>query len=400
MIQEDRTGKARLSVGETLTCVSQNFCGMPEALSWQLCFGEGHDVVLLQETRGAEQKKQTWPKGRFFHGSQPPDNDPASGVAIALSERMARCVAPGGVIRGRKFPSRILLVRLKCVGIDLVFGSVYVPHDGRTNPSQQEVLDDLTDTCERAYGSQRICLVLGTDANAQLARSVPFRTGKWCVREAGNKQGERVLGMMDSLDLFAASTGNSSKPRYRGGAASYSVQEKTSARDEKRVQLDYVLISAVFRSWFLGSHSTWRYCLKRRGDRSDHKGICFRVRVRLRRGRPNSGRRWRNLRLCGEKGREQFSSTYLRTSAAMRTRGAAEWRSSGFREPQQGFDLEQHCFGEKMAAARQGPIPGGLTADDVPQLAAPQPDPDIAVTPEPPAADLSAASTATTTGAG
>jgi hypothetical protein len=70
-----------------------------------------------------------------------------------------------------------------------------------------------------------------TDANAQLARSVPFRTGRWCVREAGNKQGERVLGMMDSLDLFAASTGNSSKPRYRGGVASYSVQEKTSARE-------------------------------------------------------------------------------------------------------------------------------------------------------------------------
>jgi hypothetical protein len=52
--------------------------------------------------------------------------------------------------------------------------------------------------------------------------------------------------------------------------------------------------------------------------------------------------------------------------------------------------LEQHCFGEKMAAARQEPVPGGLTADDVPQLAAPQPDPDIAVTPEPSAADLGA----------
>eukprot|EP01044_Picomonas_judraskeda_P008797 COSAG03_NODE_1029_length_4991_cov_62.803557_3_plen_92_part_00 len=59
---------------------------------------------------------------------------PKSGVAIALSEQLSRCVAPGGVILGRRYPSRILMVRLRCQPVDVILVSVYLPHDGRTNP--------------------------------------------------------------------------------------------------------------------------------------------------------------------------------------------------------------------------------------------------------------------------
>ena len=69
-------GGLKINVGETLTCISQNLAGMPEALSWQLCFGAGYDVVLLQETQGAEQRKRNWPEHRFFRGAPPPANDP------------------------------------------------------------------------------------------------------------------------------------------------------------------------------------------------------------------------------------------------------------------------------------------------------------------------------------
>eukprot|EP01044_Picomonas_judraskeda_P004216 COSAG03_NODE_366_length_8532_cov_32.998696_7_plen_189_part_00 len=132
---------------------------------------------------------------------------------------------------------------------------------------------------------KRVVLVVGGDLNAQLPRGIIGRTGRWCVRAAGNAQGQRCLKMMDSLDLFAASTGNCAAPRRRGGACTYSVQEKSRTRAEKRCQLDYVMISAAFRSWVLSSHGTWKWCLRRRGDMTDHKGIVFRLRVKLRRGK-------------------------------------------------------------------------------------------------------------------
>ena len=85
---------------------------------------------------------------------------------------------------------------------------------------------------------------LTTDANAQLPRDIPRRTGRWCVRKAGNAQGSRVLRMMDTLDLYACSTGYNARPKYRGGASTYSIQEKSRRRDEKRCQLDYVELSS------------------------------------------------------------------------------------------------------------------------------------------------------------
>ena len=140
------------------------------------------------------------------------------------------------------------MVRLRCQPADVILVSVYLPHDGRTNPCMQEVLDDLVSTAKAAFGKKRVVLVVGGDLNAQLPRGIIGRTGRWCVRAAGNAKGQRCLKMMDSLDLFAASTGNCAAPRRRGGACTYSVQEKSRTRTEKRCQLDYVMISAAFRS--------------------------------------------------------------------------------------------------------------------------------------------------------
>ena len=117
-----------------------------------------------------------------------------------------------------------------------------------------DVLADITATVKKAVGSKRVCLILAMDANAQLPRGIPSRTGRWCVRKEGNEQGRKVIRMMDELSLFASSTGNSARPRRRGGAATYSVMEKTSVRAEKRVQLDYVMMSDDFRQ---GSRRAW-----------------------------------------------------------------------------------------------------------------------------------------------
>ena len=111
-----RRAKNALSVGEDLKILSQNVAGMPQNLSWEMCMQMGYDVVMLQETHGDEQKKDEWPAGRLFTGAQPPRNDPAAGVAISLSEELSRCVAPGGVILGQRFPSRVLCIRIRTRG--------------------------------------------------------------------------------------------------------------------------------------------------------------------------------------------------------------------------------------------------------------------------------------------
>jgi hypothetical protein len=55
-------------------------------------------------------------------------------------------------------------------------------------------------------------------------------------------------GQPRELDLYASSTGYNARPRRRGANCTYSVREPTAASPvEKRVQIDYVLISAAFR---------------------------------------------------------------------------------------------------------------------------------------------------------
>ena len=348
-----KRGSPRLGAGTTLTGISQNLCGLPEQSAWELC-SAGYDIVSMQETHGDEQRKSHWPQGQLFVGAQPPPNDPAAGVAIFISKDLSRCVT-GAAVLGRRFPARIMMVRVKASPVDIVLVNVYVPHAGRSNPSMQEVLDDVDVTYSKAFGAERVCAVLTSDLNAQLPRNIPRRTGRWCGREHGNAQGQRVLRLMDKLDLYAASTGNSSKPKRRGGECTYSVCERTRVRAEKRVQLDYVMISSMFFGWFLGSYGTWKWCKKRRGDTTDHKGIVYRIRVRLRSDRVNPGRRWDLLRSASPAVQARFSEVYVSTAAKLRGLGAERWRQEGFAcLPQAGFDWEKKAgYGERMAHSRQ-----------------------------------------------
>ena len=64
--QRGRRRKAKVQVGDTLTMFTQNLWGMAEHVAWPLCVDEGYDVVFLQETRGAEQRKHwLWKTGRM-----------------------------------------------------------------------------------------------------------------------------------------------------------------------------------------------------------------------------------------------------------------------------------------------------------------------------------------------
>ena len=140
-----------------------------------------------------------------------------------------------------------------------------------------------------------------------------------------------------------------------GAPAAYSVCEKTRVRTEKRVQLDYVMISSMFFGWFLGSYGTWKWCKNRRGDTTDHKGVVYRIRVRLRSDRVNPGRRWDLLRSASPAVRARFSEVYVSTAAKLRDLGAERWRQEGFTSlPQAGFDWEKKAgYGERMAHSRQ-----------------------------------------------
>ena len=349
--RKPRSGK-RLRLGQTLEGCSVNTCGLTEKRSKRL-LSAGYDILVGLETHGDEQGKGWLPEQRFFVGGAPPVNDPKSGVFVLLSKDMAQAAAPGGVTVSRKYPSRVLCVRIRADPVDLVIIAAYIPHQHRTNPSQQEVLDDLVVTARRAAGGTRVCYLVNADLNAQLPRYQPSRTSKWCVSEQGNRQGQMCLSMMDDLDLFAASTGYNAFPRRRGGGCTYSVREATKVSPvEKRVQLDYLLISAAFRSFFLHSCGHWKWCRHMRGDRTDHKAIFYRLRMKLVTGSRANGRRWAVLkRQEGQHGR--YAQAYTDVSTRLRTEGPTRWRhDGGFQGHPSDRIPSKIMFGNLMRAAR------------------------------------------------
>eukprot|EP01050_Picozoa_sp_SAG11_P019925 SAG11_NODE_3254_length_2576_cov_6.225676_5_plen_121_part_00 len=74
--------------------------------------GSGADLTVLLETAGKEQKlAAAWGSNRMLVADAPPKSDPAAGVAIVLSKRMARAVMSHGQVG-----SRIKWVMLKIFG--------------------------------------------------------------------------------------------------------------------------------------------------------------------------------------------------------------------------------------------------------------------------------------------
>ena len=99
--------------------------------------------------------------------------DKAAGVGILLSKRMQKKLMGLG-----SEGERVCWVRLKGPTCNIFVVAAYMSHRGRTQPRQDDTLNDLQTVLAKVPRGDCIC-VLGDMMNEQLEKNVHHRTGKW-----------------------------------------------------------------------------------------------------------------------------------------------------------------------------------------------------------------------------
>ena len=125
-------------------------------------------------------------------------NDRAAGVGILLSATAQQKVMAHG-----STSERVCFVRLEGPVCNLFIVACYLPHRGRTAPSQDDTICDLHTALKKA--GSKDCIVLLGDFNEQLPGNIKNRTGKWVAGEA-SKNANKIMDLMQLYDLFAVNT--------------------------------------------------------------------------------------------------------------------------------------------------------------------------------------------------
>ena len=128
--------------------------------------------------------------------------DPAAGVAILLSNRMA-----GKVLDEGRVGTCIAWSRVAGLVCNIIFFIVvYILHNERT--SYPLVADTFVQLEKLLTTIRKLdCIVLRGNFDCQLHRNVKGCTGKWCMtKEPQAGHGEDVLDPVRSHDLFAVDT--------------------------------------------------------------------------------------------------------------------------------------------------------------------------------------------------
>ena len=235
------------------------------------CQGLNYDILGLTELHNIQAKEQFQDK-TWIHSSpaqvdsQGKCNDPAAGVAIMLSKKMATKILGQGHVG-----TRIAWVRLKGPVCNIFYIVVYVPHKGRTvAPQAEDTIAQLTQLLQTVKKSE--CVIIGGDLNCQLQRSVPGCTGKWCMTRHENKgHGNKILDMMRAHDVCAIGTYFKPKRkkwqgRHRYCNATYIPKDST----RRPTKLDYLLVSNRWKSMVVNTETRWGPSIHRFGHQFDH----------------------------------------------------------------------------------------------------------------------------------
>ena len=237
------------------------------------------DILGLTELHNAHNKK-CWRK-KYWISSEDAnvdDNgqcqDPASGVAILLSQRFSsRILAQGAV------GSRIVWVRLDGPVCPLFVVCVYIPHKYRkTTPQAADTIHDLHNllsSCKNLKSGD--CIIVMGDFNCELERNVQGCTGRWLMNtRPDNGHSADIISLMRSQDLFAVDSlfrpkrrkmFNQSKKRVCNATAATWLQKDTNLRP---IKLDYFLVSNRWRSCVTNSKTSWAPSIHRFGRAFDH----------------------------------------------------------------------------------------------------------------------------------
>ena len=138
---------------------------------YDYCKGLQYDILGLTELHNTQARKQY--QGRRWVCSAPAAedengkcNDPAAGVAIMLSDRMADKVLDEGHVG-----TRIAWVKIKGPVCNIFYIVTYIPHKGRTEkPLASDTIGQLRKLLRTIRKTD--CVILAGDFNCQLQRNV------------------------------------------------------------------------------------------------------------------------------------------------------------------------------------------------------------------------------------
>ena len=238
---------------------------------YQYCKELRYDILGLTELHNTQAKEQFKDK-IWIHSAQAQADaqgkcsDPAAGVAIMLSPRMAAKTLDSGHVG-----TRIAWARIKGPICNIFYIVVYIPHKGRTvAPKAEDTIAQLEKLLQTVRKSE--CVIIGGDFNCQLQRSVQGCTGKWCMTKYENKgHGNKILDMMRAHDLCAV--GTFFKPKRKKWQGQYRHCNATYIpKDGKRrpTKLDYLCVSNRWKSMVINTDTKWGPSIHRFGHQFDH----------------------------------------------------------------------------------------------------------------------------------
>ena len=199
---------------------------------YKYCESLGYDVLAITELWRNQQKYQT--KSTKYTASAPKTiakgprkgqvrfpKDKAAGVGILLSSRAQKKLMGFG-----SEGERVCWVRLKGPTCNIFLVAVYIPHRGRTQPSQEDTIKDLRTILAKIPRGDCIC-ILG-DFNEQLKSAIPNRTGKWTAAPK-SQNADKILELMHMHELTAANT--LFEPRHQSALYTFLQSERDGMRE-------------------------------------------------------------------------------------------------------------------------------------------------------------------------
>ena len=224
---------SQLRLGQELRIGTWNCGGLSFTIK-EMCKDLEYDALVLTETHD----KGTLSNSRnFITADQAPDNDPYAGVALLLSDKLAKCVRHSGCLG-----SRIVYAEVSAQPCNLFLIGVYLPHSSRKQaPHFHDTQEQLSQLLGKV-SSQTCVILLGDFNNCKLGRNVENITGKWCIHKKPNGNGLKLMDMMRTFNLSAVSTLFQPR-RHKVSPIKSNATYLPKDSIYKPSQIDYILVS-------------------------------------------------------------------------------------------------------------------------------------------------------------
>ena len=251
LLNMQRYNKAKISNAANLSIGCWNCSGLSKIKKDRI-ESLDLDIACVTETHSWRDDDQL-----TIYSELPPKKDSWAGVALMVNKRVSRYMMDSGPVG-----SRSVYWRFRGSTFNIIVVGVYIPRRKRTNPCQDDIYDKLEAFLSTI--NQRDCLILLGDFNSRLSRDVPGRVGHWCIHNKRDSGGDRLLNVMNTLDLRCIST--YFQPRRKHSNATY-----INIQPEKPPsQIDYIIVRSRWATSVRSCTTKWGISIDTYGRKYDH----------------------------------------------------------------------------------------------------------------------------------